>query len=273
MPNLKALAAVSAVILGAAAVARGEQYTLETYYPAPLGVYKAIKADFQDFYNYTGAVTAAGAPPSAAPPPAGRLFYNRELNGFYFSSSEADPSDTSTWYKAVSGLDQETVGLGSKGAFTPPGSGAVWIPSLSATVGSVAGSTNQMLRSPKRYSSPGLATVGFSGTFCVGPASVYAKPTVVEGTGPNPEFFLYYRRFSCPTAACASISAWSDWISLGSSNETLTLDASGCGAFEMEAVVLSSALRGLAMGIKIKRDAAGDRVENVTLQMKRVLSF
>ena len=273
MNNRSVIGALGVLILGVGTGVRGETYTLETYYPAPVGVYKWIKADFQDFYGYTGNVDAGGAPPAATMPAPGRLFYNRDLNGYYFSSSAGVANDPTTWYKSVSGLDQEIAGQGTKASFVAPNNASVWITNLSASIGTITGSGNNTLRSSKKYASPGLFTVGVEGTFCTGSLGTYEHPTVTVGSGPNPSFSLYYRKFSCPTTACASTNSWTSWIALGNSIENLELDAAGCSPFEMEAVVMLTPGRGIAMGVKFKRDIPGDAITNVTYRMKRVLSF
>jgi len=136
------------VCIGCCRLAGAEMYTLDTYYPSPVGVYNNISVTSTTALATKGGYVVVGAPnssnnsmfkvagsasvdfiqmeaynnatindaslnPGEDVPAPGRVLYNTDTDLLYYSSNKAVASDKTTWLKPISGFDMAVVAEGT----------------------------------------------------------------------------------------------------------------------------------------------------------------
>jgi len=156
------IGALAVALALAAPAARCETYTLETYYPSPVGVYTNVRASQYRFLAYS---TRAAMDVAPMPPP-GTFVYCSETDRYYASSSRAVSSDPSTWWFRVM-LDDTAENVYAEGSmdFPQPNNSYAWVKSLSPTTGKLY-YYNDFVRSNAKINQAGTYTAAASGRVC-----------------------------------------------------------------------------------------------------------
>jgi hypothetical protein len=162
MAKLDMIGALAVALSLAAPVARSETYTLETYYPSPVGVYTNVRASQYRFLAYQTR-SSMDVLPMPAP---GTFVYCAETDRYYASSSRAISSDPSTWWFRII-LDDTAENIYAQGAmdFPQPNNSYAWAKSLGVTTGKLY-NYNDFIRSNIKINQAGSYTAASTGRVC-----------------------------------------------------------------------------------------------------------
>ena len=258
-----------------------ETYTLNTYYPSPVGVYDnvtvtsttalatkggnvivgnpsdaaghklavegSLDAEYME-YGKTADLTAAEKLllPGEDVPKPGRLFYNVDHDQFYFSSKDAVQSDQSTWFKPVSGFDSAVVAEGHI-------------------------STPYVLLASLSRARPFVATVGI-------PAPYYAA-----GVGPKTNLTKSGLYIISSDVTFCSTTGFTDkpvnirlnasYTQVASISDDTTLAPGACKDFSLQGMSIFRAGINPKFFVFSKRTVNSDYLKAVTIKVERVISF
>lgn len=292
---MKLLTAAAALAFLAPALPAGaEEFTMDTYYPSPAGVYNSVtvlssaalasdggtvvigartateghslqvagasKVNFIQMKEYNSAQLAdASLLPGESKPAPGRLLYNRDNDRFYYTSKDAVAGDRDTWLKPVSGFDSEVVGEGTYGSeFMLPGSYG-WVKPVTIVIGRPAGSGDRvglLGNASNKLLKSGFYTVEASGKWCVSNKA-------------NPKMKLRIRYAHC-----------GNWYTATAMDEQLDLTVPQttpfyCEDFTLSGMVYMRAGCTATFGLQGDRDGGGSErlMPGSHIKIERVLSF
>jgi hypothetical protein len=287
---------VSAFLLAAALplAAAAEEFTMDTYYPSPAGVYNNVTVTSNTALASDGGTVVIGArlpdgkhqlqvegsagvalvemegftdgniqdaalKEGETKPAAGRILFNKDKNKFYYTSGDAIASDRTTWLKPIDGFDSEIVGDATSTADAVIAAGWTRVKPLSIAKGYAWKSPVQGLQllgnAAKKLTKSGFYVAEVTGRYCTSDATPRIRILVTYAYGGN----------------------WYNLTTMDENVDPADLVAVGsdfCYDFSQSGMAYFRAGYVITFTVRSARSAAGDRINSgMKMTVERVMSF